>query len=333
MFRIERVLLPLGVAALVLGALGASQARPDAWAGLALGTLFVVTATLFALTRRRVVLDHESQRWHWKKGPFGTGRSGPFEDLQRVQLRPRAVPDANLLNEPHYAIELVPVDGAVFLAFDGEDALDARRRAEWIARALRLELRDETTDPPRVHDASSLDERLRARWVEDGVDCGERPAEAREVDGRLVLPPEGAPLGWWIGLLVFATLIASLHLAALMRGADVALGFAAFASPFDIAILLALAVLLRRTLAHEEISTDPGELVARWRVGEHTLRVCRVDIDRVERLETDRGTLTLVDTGGGRLSLGRGLPPASVPWFRAKLSEMLANAGGGLPAV
>lgn len=320
---------PLGAVALGFGFYFAARHQPDAWTGLGLGMLFFGIAILFVLTRRRLVVDLGQRRYRYSRGPLYAARTGSLAEISRVRVHGRRVPDANLEEMIHYAVDLVPNEGDAIGVLDVEDSLEALARGEILARRLRLPLADERDpDAPSIETPAEVDAEV-ARRLSSGVPRpGSAPDGVVDEDARLLLPPPGfdaRAVGLLVGVVLLAVFLVLAHVIAGGRGARVGFGFAAYALPFDLVVGWLSVRLAALLLGSEEILVDTEAVTFARRLGALRLGRARIEIERLAPLAVVESGVRLgcdekvVDAGHGLDAEGR-------TWLARRLSWRLAEA-------
>ncbi len=328
--RIAWLFLPLGLLALTGGLVAAAHHTPDAWAGLGLGSLFTGIAVLFLLTRRTLELDLEAGTFRYVRGLLRPVRTGRLAELARVRIHGRTVPDANLEEVVHYAVELEPGSGDPIGAYDVEDPDEAGMHGEILARRLRLPLSDERDAVrPELLTAEAVDARVAARLATAAVGDLPAPATVRDGDGRLVLPPPGLGVrlfGLVAGLGVLGAFLVVAHVVASSQGARVGLGFAAYALPFDVVVLWLGSRLVGGAFGREEIDVTPEGVRVRHRLGGLALGRRRVELERLTGIHLDETGVVRLETDDTVLELGRGLDAVGRRWLLSRLGALLGGA-------
>lgn len=336
--RIAWLFLPLGLLALAGGLVAAAHHTPDAWAGLGLGTLFTGIAVLFLLTRQSLALDLAGRRFRYARGLLHPVREGALDELVQVRIHGRTVPDADLGDEVHYAIDLDTRDGAPITAYDVEDPDEAVTRASILARRLRLPLSDERNAlRPVVTPPEGLDQDLGDRLATGAALDLPAPAAVRDGEGTLMLPPPGLGVrlgGLVAGVAVLGAFLVFAHVVASRQGLRVALGFAAYALPFDLVVLWLGSRLLGSAFGREEISVTPETVRIRHRLGRLSVGRRRVELERLQGLRLgDDPPAVRLETDETVLELGRGLDDSGRRWLLARLGTILDRAARTAPGL
>lgn len=322
--RLPWVLAPLGLTALVLGGLFAARSSPDAWAGLGIGSLFIVVATVFFLTRRELVIA--GGRWRYARGLFHPPQAGEVAALSAVRLRLAAALGPDPEEAPEHLVELVPAEGEAIPVLELDDEGEATARAEALARRLRLPLEDARGGAEAVVRAPvELDRRVASRLLLGAGPEAPAPAGVRTAAGHLTLPAPGprGPAGLaFLGASALLAFLVAAHALAFARAPSVGLRFVPFALPVDLAVLWLFGRAALAAFADEEIRWSADAVAVTRLLGPFRVRVLEVEVERL--FLRDDGASVRLGAAEAPRPVGRGLPEDGRRWLVGRLRREVA---------